>query len=179
MFYTVSVLKHFINFTGKHLFILKLHIWSLQLYWKETPEQVFFLCEFCKITFTHWTPSVAPSEAKILVESICIQIHILKSYENHSSEIMYRTSHQRCSIKMVFLKIPQNSQGITCAGDLLKKENLALVFCCEFWEIFKNTFFTVNLGTTASAYRKHFSNSYLKGSYSCSPIIVFCVVETL
>ena len=33
---------------------------------------------------------------------------------------------------------------------LLKKETLAQVFSCEFCEIFKNTFFTEHLRTTAS-----------------------------
>ena len=47
MFFKISVLKNFTNFTEKHLF------WSLfpsclELYQKETPAQVFF-CEVCKI----------------------------------------------------------------------------------------------------------------------------------
>ena len=32
----------------------------------------------------------------------------------------------------------------------MKKETLAQVFSCEFYEIFKNTFFTEHLRTTAS-----------------------------
>ena len=53
---------------------------------------------------------------------------------------------QRCSFRKVFLKISQNSQESTCAGGLrpatlLKKETLTQVFSCEFWKIFKNTFF--------------------------------------
>ena len=51
----------------------------------------------------------------------------------------------------MFLKILQNSQGNTCAGvyfnkdaglmaaTLLKKNTLAQVLSCEFWEIFKKT----------------------------------------
>ena len=58
-----------------------------------------------------------------------------------------------CSVQKVFLKIPQNSQESTCARvsflkklqveacNFIKKETLAQVFSCEFWDIFKNTFF--------------------------------------
>ena len=57
--------------------------------------------------------------------------------------------------KKVFLKISQNSQENTCAGArpatlLTKKLWLAQVFSCEFCEVFKNTFFTEHLRTTAS-----------------------------
>ena len=54
----------------------------------------------------------------------------------------------------MFLKIPQNSQGNTCTRVCIlikwqasaynfvnKKETLAQVLSCEFWEIFKNAFF--------------------------------------
>ena len=34
--------------------------------------------------------------------------------------------------------------------NFIKKETLAQVFSCEFCEIFKNTFFTEHLWTTAS-----------------------------
>ena len=36
------------------------------------------------------------------------------------------------------------------ACKVIKKEALAQVFSCEFWEIFKNTFLTENLRSTAS-----------------------------
>ena len=56
---------------------------------------------------------------------------------------------QRCSVKEVFLEISQNSQENTCARvsfwikffNFIKKETLALVFSCEFYEISKNNFF--------------------------------------
>ena len=46
----------------------------------------------------------------------------------------------------MFLEISQNSQDDTCAGvssacNFIKKETLALVFSCKFWEISKNYFF--------------------------------------
>ena len=75
------------------------------------------------------------------------------------STAINRSSHQRCSIKKVFLKISQNSQENTCARvsscrpharNFIKRETLAQVFSCEFCEIFKNTFFTEQLWTTAS-----------------------------
>ena len=76
-----------------------------------------------------------------------------------------RCSHQRCSIKKVFLKILQNSQESTCAGVFslirsqvsvcifIKGEALLQVFSCEFWLIFKNISFTEHLRTTASVIR--------------------------
>ena len=72
--------------------------------------------------------------------------------------IFFRSSHQRCFIKKVFLKISRNSQVNTCARvsflikfwGLQKKEALAKMFSCEFCEVFKNTFFSEHLRTTAS-----------------------------
>ena len=64
----------------------------------------------------------------------------------------------------MFLKILQNSQENTCArisffnkvagvtSNFIKKETLAQVFSCEFWEISKNIFFTEHLWATASGY---------------------------
>ena len=65
---------------------------------------------------------------------------------------------QSCFVKKVFLKISQNSQENTCAGKhlrqslffnkvagFIKKETLAQVFPCEFYGIFKNTFFSQNI----------------------------------
>ena len=72
-----------------------------------------------------------------------------------------RSSHQRCSIKNVFLKISQISQENTCDrasfliklqayNNLIKKESLTQVSSCEICEIFKKTFFIEHLRTTAS-----------------------------
>ena len=59
----------------------------------------------------------------------------------------------RCSVEKVFLQISQNSQENTCARVsflikalafttlFIKKETLAQVFSCEFFEISKETFF--------------------------------------
>ena len=55
-------------------------------------------------------------------------------------------------LKNVFLEISQNSQKNTCAKacNFIKKESLAQVFFCEFFEISKNTFSTEHLQRTAS-----------------------------
>ena len=47
-----------------------------------------------------------------------------------------RSSHQRCSVK-------KKCSGLAC--NFVKKETLAQVFSCEFYEISKNTFFTEHL----------------------------------
>ena len=64
---------------------------------------------------------------------------------------------RRCSVKVVFLKISQNSQENTCARvsfliklqaspcNFIKKEILAQVSSCEICEIFKNSFFIEHL----------------------------------
>ena len=74
----------------------------------------------------------------------------------------------RCSVKKKFLKISQNSEENTCARvsflitlqaslirasrqintlkkNTLEKETLALVFSCEFYKNFKNTFYIEHL----------------------------------
>ena len=78
-----------------------------------------------------------------------------------------RSSHQRCSVKKVFWKIPQILQEDACVGvfltklqawalqllkarhlrfaTLFKTGTLAQAFSCEFWEIFKNIFFIEHL----------------------------------
>ena len=77
-------------------------------------------------------------------------------------DVNSRSSRRRCSIKIDNLEILQNSlentcvrvsfliklQALTC--NFIKKEALAQVFFCEFYEIFKNTFFTEHLRATAS-----------------------------
>ena len=56
----------------------------------------------------------------------------------------------------VFLENSQNSQESTCARVsflikiFIKKETLAQLFSCEFYEIPKNTFFIEHLRATAS-----------------------------
>ena len=61
--------------------------------------------------------------------------------------------------KGVFLEISQSSQENTCArvsfliklqANFIKKETLAQIFSCEFWEISKYTFFTEHVWATTS-----------------------------
>ena len=63
-----------------------------------------------------------------------------------------RSSHRRCSVKNVFLKISQISQENTCsrvsflikfqaeACNFIEKENLVQVFSCEVYEILRAPF---------------------------------------
>ena len=69
-------------------------------------------------------------------------------------------------MKKSVLENSQNSQEKTClyqshflnkveglqVCNFIKKETLAQVLSCEFFEIFKNTFFTEHLWTTASMF---------------------------
>ena len=82
---------------------------------------------------------------------------------------------QRCSVKKAFLKISQNSKKNTCARvsflmkfltevcNFIKKETLAQVFSCEFFEISKNTFFTEHLWATEHLFLKSTSGSCFSG----------------
>ena len=66
--------------------------------------------------------------------------------------IWYRSSHRRFSVKKGVLRNFAKFTGKQlCQSLLLKKESLAQVFSCEFFEISKNTFSTEHLRTTASA----------------------------
>ena len=85
-----------------------------------------------------------------------------------SSGKSHGTSHRRCSVKNMFLEIPQNSQENTCARVSFliklqalgwKKESLAHVLSCEFYEISINIFFTEHLLTTPSIDSKKCKNN--------------------
>ena len=52
------------------------------------------------------------------------------------------------SLISILVGIPWSSES--GARNFIKKETLAQVFSCEFWENSKNTFFTKHLRTTAS-----------------------------
>ena len=67
----------------------------------------------------------------------------------------YRSSHRRCSAKKVFLKLLHYSRESTCVRVSLQGFRSAillkrLMFSCEYYETFKNTYFEEHLGTTAS-----------------------------
>ena len=72
-----------------------------------------------------------------------------------------RSSHQRCSIKKLFLKISQYCQESPVLGSLFNKvaglkacnfieETPTQVVFCEYCEIFKNTYFEEHLQMAAS-----------------------------
>ena len=71
--------------------------------------------------------------------------------------LIERSSHRRCSIKTGvfenFAKFTGKHLSQRCnlplACYFIKKETLTQVFSCEFFEIFKNTFLTEHLWTTA------------------------------
>ena len=94
---------------------------------------------------------------------MCIQSELRKRsfFCTQYNTGLCRSSHQRSCKKTLFLKILQNSQENTCARvsfllklqatvrTFMKKETLAQVFCCEFYEIFETNFFTEHLWVTA------------------------------
>ena len=85
-------------------------------------------------------------------------------FKTMDNVVAFRSSHQGCSVRNVFFKISQNSQENTCARvsfliklqasafNFIKKETLAQVFSSEFFEIFKNSFFTEHHLATASVF---------------------------
>ena len=78
----------------------------------------------------------------------------------------------RCSVENVLLEILQNSQENTCARvsflikllacNFIKKETLAQVFSCEFWEISKTTFFRRTPPVAASVSRLFLKDFFSK-----------------
>ena len=76
--------------------------------------------------------------------------------------------------KKVFLEISQNSQENICARvsfliklqacNFFKKETLAQMFSCEFWEISKNTFFYRTSPVAASEMNNSFKESSFKNN---------------
>ena len=63
-----------------------------------------------------------------------------KQFKNSSNWLRkFRSTHQRCSIKKVFIKISQNYRKtpVPEACKFIKNETLAQVFSLEFCEIFK------------------------------------------
>ena len=81
MFFKIYVLKHFANFTGKHLcwsLILRtFQFWRLATHQKEAPTQVFF-CEICEI---FKTPQVAASDGSSWFGSIINTFIIIRTIE--------------------------------------------------------------------------------------------------
>ena len=66
-----------------------------------------------------------------------------------------KNSHQRCSVKKSVLRnfakfIGKHLCQRLAACNFIKKGTVAQVFSCEFCEIFKNTYFTEHVWTTAS-----------------------------
>ena len=87
-----------------------------------------FSCRIWTDTFTNC--KILAIQRNDIVCSIAFKV-------THSTEAVV----QRCSVKNVFLKISQNSQGNTCK------------FSCEFSEIFQNTFFYSALRVATSELR--------------------------
>ena len=77
-----------------------------------------------------------------------------------------KSSHQRCSIKKLHLKIWQNSQENTYVFlaeicNFIKNETLPHVFSCGFFEIFKNESLAEHLLVTVSVFGKSMTDANL------------------
>ena len=108
-------------------------------------------CNFFYGLYLHvytWVPSIAR----------CFIIDFLSS----------RVVVQKCSVKLVFLQILQNSQERT-----FDKAAPAQWFCCKFCEIFKKIFFIEHLRATAFvSFRSKCSISFIN-SLSLSSLWIF------
>ena len=108
---------------------------------------------------------------------------------------MFRVNREvvvrRGSVKKVLWKNLQSSQENTCVRvsflkkiNFIKKEDLAWKFSCEFWEIFRNSFFIEHLLVTASVNDKEchwcrcgvFIVNFEHISYVC-PVFLFVQFE--
>ena len=110
---------------------------------------------------------------EVVIQSCSIKIVLLKFFLNSKRNIsagvsFFRRSYRRCSVKIVVLKNfakltgKHLYQGLFFnkvvglrPANFIKKETLAQLFSCDFCEIFKSTFLTVHIWTTASAFLKN------------------------
>ena len=89
--------------------------------------------------------------ASYLCISFIVENIQFRHVDDISRPLLTEAVAQRFSVKKVFIKISQNPQENTCARvsfliklqawGLIKKEDLAQLFSCEFCEISKNTLF--------------------------------------
>ena len=80
----------------------------------------------------------------------------------------FRSSHQRCSVTKVFIEISHHQQEtpVPEASRFIKKETLAQVFACKFYEISINTFLYRTSLVAASAHCVFIDEtSFLKNSW--------------
>ena len=90
---------------------------------------------------------------RAVFKSFVIRISLFECILSSSAKLFgqHRSGHRRCHIKSSALRNLN-------ACNFIKKETLVQLFSCEFCEIFKNTFFTEHLRTTASVRREFVLN---------------------
>ena len=66
--------------------------------------------------------------------------------------VVVQKQPRRCPIKKGVLKNLSKFTGKHLACNFIKKATPTQVFSCEFWEVFKNTFFTKHLRETAGCF---------------------------
>ena len=96
----------------------------------------------------------------VVIKQFLIQLDVELFYDNYVKEnkiLHTEVTTRGVQLKKVFLKFSKNSQENTCARasfliNFVKKETLEQALSCEFSDIFKNTFYTEHLWTTASAH---------------------------
>ena len=99
-----------------------------------------------QLTFCRWLTNWLKSWVSLL-----FLIHL--NHQAGLSRGLCRSSHQRCSIKKGVLKIFPKFRGKHpyVSLFLIKLRPEGQVFSCEFYEIFKNTFFVEHFWAAASA----------------------------
>ena len=130
------------NTCARVFFLIKLQASALQLYLKETLAQVFS-CKFCDISRNICCYRAPPVAASVRLTFGSWQLKFLLEFQ----QILKISSHRRCSIKKMFLKISPNSNENTCFGVscLIKLQTPTQVFLCEFCKIFKTLSFRQHL----------------------------------
>ena len=126
IWYHLNNLKDVKNTHGGVLLLVNLHVWVFFVF-----LTLFRRC--CSRLLD------CPNGTKSRMNNTPIQ-----STQFHPQPILSEAVTQKCSVKKVSLKIPQNSNGNTCASvsfstklqACIKKEILAQVFFCEFYKNF-------------------------------------------
>ena len=108
---------------------------------------------------------------ELVIQSCSIKIVLLKFFLNSKRNISAGVSFFRRSFFSVKIVVLKNFAKLTGKhlyqglffnkvvglrpANFIKKETLAQLFSCDFCEIFKSTFLTVHIWTTASAFLKN------------------------
>ena len=112
-------------------------------FWKKKANTSDFLVNFAKFLRTLILKNNCERLLLTCANNLFCGFFSQKKYVTLFSKVIPKAVTRRCFVKTVVQKLRP--------ATLLKKETLAQVFSCEFWEVFKNPFFYKTPPIAASA----------------------------